>query len=479
MSNINANTINVTNLNTQYINGVPVSKIVPGYYPCNLCGSESSCGCECAEPCDYTPGECDCYNPGPGCCSGGGGGGGTGQQGPPGPPGPTGPTGSFKPNGTLYGDYIYWNNQLEPPQWAIGSTDINLGGYAGEINQGTNAVALGYQAGQYNQGDYSVAIGYQAGLTGQNYECVAIGLYSGRENQQLYSVAIGSYSGEVNQGTGATGSSVAIGYFSGQTNQSANSVSIGNLSGNNSQGLNSVSIGAYSAQTNQGINCVAIGPTAGNLNQYLGSIAIGYLSGQTNQGSPTGTAIALGYQAGQTNQGAYALALGYQAGQTSQNNNSIILNAQSSSLDSDASNALFIAPIRSVTQSTVLGYNTTNKEITYYNFVGAPSITTFSTGVGLTVNFGNYYQGTVTQTVSSTTTISSYIFSNAVAGGQYTIAFSIDSGFTLTLNSLVSSTYRFSFASVSATGSGGTAFLVLTVLYDGTRYYLAGASFNN
>jgi hypothetical protein len=43
----------------------------------------------------------------------------------------------------------------------------------------------------------------------------------------------------------------------------------------------------------------------------------------------------------------------------------------------------------------------------------------------------------------------------------------------------ISSTYRVSFASVSATGSGSSAYIVLTVLYDGSRYYLSAAAFNN
>jgi hypothetical protein len=50
------------------------------------------------------------------------------------------------------------------------------------------------------------------------------------------------------------------------------------------------------------------------------------------------------------------------------------------------------------------------------------------------------------------------------------------------LNSLspLNSTYRFSFASISATGSGGSsAYIVLSITYDGTRYYITGAAFNS
>lgn len=111
----------------------------------------------------------------------------TGDKGPRGNTGPTGPTGSsglrgatgptgaagatgerggtgfIGLTGTCYGDYIYWNGT----QWAVGSTAINLGCGAGEVNQGTNSVAIGLDAGNFNQGDFSIAIGSQSGPTGQ------------------------------------------------------------------------------------------------------------------------------------------------------------------------------------------------------------------------------------------------------------------------------------------------------------------------
>lgn len=91
----------------------------------------------------------------------------TGNTGPTGPKstvtGPTGDTGSFGPTGTNYGDYIYWNNNA----WAVGSTNINLGGFAGETSQGLNAVAIGYNAGASGQGQNAIAIGLNAGASGQ------------------------------------------------------------------------------------------------------------------------------------------------------------------------------------------------------------------------------------------------------------------------------------------------------------------------
>ena len=417
-------------------------------------------------------------------------GGPTGSQGVTGPTGPIGNANLV--SGTVWAQGLNWNSFTN--SWQItGNTNVAFGNYAGltghsidaiaigptagNYNQSTQSIAIGAQAGAFYQGPQAIAIGYQSGYTGQKDDCVAVGLYSGRENQQLWSVAIGAYAGETNQGTGSTGSSVAIGYFSGQSNQSANAVAVGNLSGNTTQGLNSVSIGAYSAQTIQGSNCIAIGPTAGNFQQFEGSIAIGYQSGQSQQGGPTGPSISIGYQSGQSNQGSYSLALGYKAGQASQLANSIILNAQSSALNSDASNAFYVAPIRTATQTTVLGYNTTNKEITYYNFVGPAASITAIFGI-FNVDFGNFYQGVSNHTIAGNTSVSStsFNFSNAKAGGQYTIVFNVPASFSLTFTGAGSSTYRCSFSSVSVTGPG---YLVLSIAYDGTSYYIAGSAFNN
>jgi hypothetical protein len=112
--------------------------------------------------------------------------------------GPTGPT----PQGTTFGNYLYWNGTA----WVVGSTSVLLGANAGQTNQATGAVAIGYQAGNSNQSTGSVAIGYQAGYTGQN----------------AYSVALGYQAGFTGQGTG----SVAIGYRAGYTGQAPYSIAI-------------------------------------------------------------------------------------------------------------------------------------------------------------------------------------------------------------------------------------------------------------
>ena len=82
------------------------------------------------------------------------------------------------------------------------------------------------------------------------------------------------------------------------------------------------------------------------MNQGIGAIAIGTLAGYTNQGSG---AIAIGYNAGTTNQAA----------------NSIVINA-STGFTTVTAAGFYAAPIRNITQTSVLGYDTTAKEITYW-----------------------------------------------------------------------------------------------------------------
>jgi hypothetical protein len=77
--------------------------------------------------------------------------------------------------------------------------------------------------------------------------------------------------------------------------------------------------------------------------------------------------IHLGNNAGLTNQGTNAIAIGAEAGVVDQDNNTIILNASGSTLNSDATNRLYIDPVRLDTPSGfgALKYNPTSKEITY------------------------------------------------------------------------------------------------------------------
>jgi hypothetical protein len=149
-----------------------------------------------------------------------------------------------------------------------------------------------------------------------------------------------------------------------------------------------------------------------------------------------------------------------------------------------------------------LGYDSTNKEVTYYNLT-APATSTFTITAltantlaqTLTVNFNSYLYGVGSTTVSSatagTTSVTAYSFSNAVIGGTYTIAISIQgtgAGLnpTLTVSAQTSTTNRCNFASVTVTTTGSATvsqtnpkYILLTVTYDGTRYYISASGFNN
>ena len=228
-------------------------------------------------------------------------------------------------------------------EWVVnGSSSVKIGNDAGLNSSSTDSVVIGYQAGYSGSSRHCIAIGYQAGYTNQNAGTIAIGADAGYNNQSPRSVAIGHTAGYGNQGTNA----IAIGYLAGLTNQNATSIAIGFGAGYNNQSLQSVAIGYDTGWYNQGIDAIAIGSRAGreNQNEY---------------------AVAIGYQAGFQSQGTNAIAIGYQAGLTNQAQNSIALNASGTFLA--ASNSGFYAkPIRNITQTTVLGYDTSNNEITYY-----------------------------------------------------------------------------------------------------------------
>jgi hypothetical protein len=252
--------------------------------------------------------------------------------------GPTGPT----PDGDCYGDYLYWDNTTN--SWAVGSEKINLG----------------CGAGQFNQGDKSVAIGYEAGFTGQTLNSVAIGNNAGHYRQ--------GDTGTGNPGnTGNTGNAVAIGNSAGQFDQAANTVAIGNLAGQYEQQQYSVAIGRQSGRYGQNYEAVAIGNLAGNTGQNIYGIAIGSNAGAVNQGKYS---IAIGREAGHTGsgqpgQGNYAVAIGYQAGYTNQHNNTIVLNASGNKLNTGATNAFYVKPIRNSPGPNSLYYDDNTGEISY------------------------------------------------------------------------------------------------------------------
>jgi len=159
--------------------------------------------------------------------------------------GPTGPT----PQGTTFGDYLYWNGTA----WVVGSTSVLLGANAGQTNQATGSVAIGYQAGNSNQSTGSVAIGYQAGFTGQN----------------PYSVALGYQAGFTGHGTG----SIAIGYQAGYADAiGPNSIAIGTQAGQYGLGSNTVAIGYLAGPTGSAFsNNIILNAAGTGLNPSTGS----------------------------------------------------------------------------------------------------------------------------------------------------------------------------------------------------------------
>ena len=167
-------------------------------------------------------------------------------------------------------------------------------------------------------------------------------------------------------------------------------------------------------------------------------------------------------------------------------------------LNSTTTSSLYVAPIRNLTQTTALGYNATTSEITYYSLTGgagtASGVTVNTAGQILTVNFNGFFQGNtsyaLTTGTTGTTTITTFSFSGALSGGQYTIIISITGTAaavpTLTITPTPSTTNRCNFTTVSVAVTGATTptqtnpkYIVLTVAYDGTNYYISASGFNN
>ena len=98
-------------------------------------------------------------------------------------------------------------------------------------------------------------------------------------------------------------------------------------------------------------------------------IGYGYMISDYGAGMLVGNSVAIGTNAGQGGQQEYAIAIGANAGTFNQAANTIILNASGVALNNDTTDpALYIAPIRGdITQTKVLGYNTTTKEVTYFD----------------------------------------------------------------------------------------------------------------
>jgi hypothetical protein len=146
----------------------------------------------------------------------------------------------------------------------------------------------------------------------------------------------------------------------------SNTVAVGAFAGEIRQDTNAIAIGYIAANEDQGDHAIAVGVNSGGQRQASYAAAFGVEAGYRDQGV---RALAVGYQAGAFNQGQEAVAIGKGAGHTNQPANSIIINASGIDLNGSAA-GLFVSPIRSLTNpATVLGYNTSTKEISYSSLI--------------------------------------------------------------------------------------------------------------
>jgi hypothetical protein len=145
---------------------------------------------------------------------------------------------------------------------------------------------------------------------------------------------------------------------------------------------------------------ISIGNAAGNTSQGSQAVAIGRQAGQTNQG---GSTVAIGLNAGQNSQGSYAIAIGNAAGQTNQHTNSIILNASSTSLNSGTAGAFYVNPVRNLSQTNVLGYDTAAKEVTYFPLSSTYQLTQINQD-SFSYDYALRIDGTGSESIRSITT---------------------------------------------------------------------------
>lgn len=374
-----------------------------------------------------------------------------------------------------------------------GTAAIAIGDSAGSQNQGEYGIAIGANSGQVDQGNYAIAIGELSGAESQGYNSVAIGKYSGNFNQNPCAVAIGFGAGQSNQGTAA----IAIGSDAGAQNQGQNSIVIGryaactysnstvlNASGATfaAQSANSFYVkpvrssgtlisGNYLMQYNPttyeitatDIDCtvvakqsdltfpagtsysaylfwngsawaqdslkVHLGANAGFTQQSNGAIAIGTNAGYTGQ---TIGAIAIGSDAGKTNQANYSICIGAQSVCTYQN--STVINASGTTFAASAASALFVNPIRQVTDSSayLLQFNTTTFEISASSLLMPTVLTVPKAHVTFTVGAGVISSTPYSLNVSSVSYISTgkfrVNFTSALSDTNYVVVVTCSGG---------------------------------------------------
>jgi hypothetical protein len=231
-------------------------------------------------------------------------------------------------------------------------------------------------------------------------------------------------------------------------------------------------------RTSQGASATAIGDFAGNFAQGAGSIAIGVASGSLSQQS---TSIAFGYEAGKTSQGANSIAIGFQAGLTGQHARTTILNAQGSVLNSDRTDALFVAPIRNTGTNNILCYNSSSKELTYNT---SPSFGQQMVRLNTANGYGSVNTacrrwtnvvanvGTdITYADSATNGATFTINTSGVYGVSYTEAIDVSSDFAVTINSTAGTVLPTTFTEYLCIAS---CFAASRACAAGTYYLTAG-----
>lgn len=241
-----------------------------------------------------------------------------------------------------------------------------------------------------------------------------------------------------------------------------------------------IAIGANAGSNAQGATAIAIGPLAGNSQQGTVAIAIGSGAGGTQQGTQ---AIAIGLLAGSQQQGANSIAIGANAGAPTQTVNSIALNASGANLPANNS-GFYVNPIRNITGTNVLVYDTTTSEITYTTF-SPSSIVNGTSNVNIASANSNVTVGvngtanvlviantgittnniTATGNVSSNANISASRFISNVATG--TAPFVVTST-TQVANLNVATANIATLATTTQNGNTGTQYLVFAnVLTNG------------
>jgi hypothetical protein len=149
-------------------------------------------------------------------------------------------------------------------------------------------------------------------------------------------------------------------------------------------GTNNIRLGTNAGSTSQGFSSIAIGNQAGKKQGFY-SIALGVFAGCSGNNNNT--------------QGDKSVAIGYSAGYQTMHNNSIAINASDDELNTLTSNAFYVKPIRNLSNSSMLYYNSSSGEITYST---AP--TTSSSLPTATIN-GSYLYYNDSQWVVGTNTI--------------------------------------------------------------------------